>query len=234
MPLKILYEDASLLIVDKPPGMPVFREGPGEGMYVAEALSSQYPELLKLGEECRYGIVHRLDKDTSGVLLVAKTKESFQYFQEQFRKRKTGKTYLCLVTGTLKEKEGVIEGKLGRSPNDRRKQKVFADPAPESARDAITAYKVLEEFPGFTLVEVSPKTGRKHQIRAHLAHIHHPIAGDKLYGFKNQPVPQGLKRQFLHASSLKIRMENGKEKEFRSEIPGDLQTVLNTLRASKA
>lgn len=232
MQLKIIYEDASLLIVDKPPGMPVFREGPGEGMYVAEALSSQYPELLKLGEEYRYGIVHRLDKDTSGVLLVAKTKESFQHFQEQFKERKAKKTYVSLVVGNLKEKEGVIEGKLGRSPNDRRKQKVFADPAPESAREATTAYKVLEEFPEFTLLEASPKTGRKHQIRAHLAHIHHPIAGDKLYGFKNQGVPQGLERQFLHASSLKIRMENGKEKEFHAEIPEDLQAVLNTLRTT--
>ncbi|MDO8470912.1 MAG: RluA family pseudouridine synthase [bacterium] len=230
MPLKILYEDVSLLIVDKPPGMPVFREGPGEGMYVAEALSSQYPELLKLGEECRYGIVHRLDKDTSGVLLVAKTKEAFRYFQEQFKERKAEKTYICLVVGALKEKEGVIEGKLGRSPNDRRKQKVFADPAIESAREATTLYKVLKEFSEFTLLEVSPKTGRKHQIRAHLAHIHHPIAGDKLYGFKNQPVPQGLERQFLHANSLKIVTENGKGMTFHSELPEDLQNILNALR----
>ena len=259
MMLKILYEDATLLIVDKPPGMPVLREGPGITGSVAEVLSNQFPELLKLGEEYRYGICHRLDKDTSGILLVAKTKESFRYFQEQFKKRKVEKTYLCLVVGTLKEKEGVIEGTLGRSPHDRRKQKVFVGSAPESAREATTTYKTLEEFPeftplevinsnrqtivhermskqakpltGFTLLEVSPKTGRKHQIRAHCVFIHHPIAGDKLYGFKNQPTPKNLERQFLHASSLKIILENGKEMKFNSGLPEDLQQVLAILRS---
>ena len=230
--LKILHEDATLLVVDKPPGMSVLKENAFEkGETVAEALSNQFPELLKLGEEYRYGICHRLDKDTSGILLVAKTKESFRYFQEQFKERKVEKTYVCLVVGTLKEQQGVIEGKLGRSPNDRRKQKVFTELAPESAREATTEYKVIEDFPQFTFLEVSPKTGRKHQIRAHCASIHHPIAGDTLYGFKNQPTPKNLKRQFLHASSLKIILENGKEIKFNSELPEDLQQVLTILRS---
>ena len=163
---------------------------------------------------------------------MAKTKEAFEYFQEQFKERKIEKTYQCLVVGTLKDHEGIIEGKLGRSPNDRRKQKVFSEPAPENAREATTRYKVVEEFKQFSLLEIIPKTGRKHQIRAHLASVNHPIAGDKLYGFKNQPLPKGLTRQFLHAYSLKMKTKSGKELKFRSELAEDLQSVLNTVRSN--
>jgi 23S rRNA pseudouridine1911/1915/1917 synthase len=124
---------------------------------------------------------------------------------------------------------------LGRAQGDRRKQKVYMhnDPDSEGKRVAITNYKVLQEFEDYDLIEVAPKTGRKHQIRAHMAYLSHPIAGDKLYGFKNQPTPKGLTRHFLHSEYLKILMPDGKEKEFRSDLPEDLKIILEKLKSNK-
>ena len=234
MLLNIVYEDDMLLVVDKPPGLAVSREGMGtrEQETIADLLLGQYPELEQLGEQMRFGIIHRLDKDTSGLLLVAKTKEAFAFFQQQFKERKVRKQYLCLVQGVLNEDEGIIEARLARSPNDRRKQKAFApgETGEDRAREAKTKYRVVERFPAYTLLEMTPETGRKHQIRAHLAFIHHPITGDKLYGFKGQTAPVGLNRQFLHASQINLPMPNGSTKEFRSLLPKDLQNVLDNLR----
>lgn len=245
MPLNIIYEDDMLLVVDKPPGFAVSREDRlgNEEETIADLLLGQYPELEQLGEKMRYGIIHRLDKDTSGLLLVAKTKEAFTFFQSKFKERSVHKQYLCLVQGILKEDEGTIDAKLARSPNDRRKQKAFAPgtPGEDAAREARTKYRVVERFPAYTLLEVMPETGRKHQIRAHLAFLHHPIAGDKLYGFKGQTAPVNLNRQFLHASRLTVPIPppptsgevvagGGSTKEFRSELPEDLQNVLDNLR----
>ncbi|MCJ7786650.1 RluA family pseudouridine synthase, partial [Patescibacteria group bacterium] len=142
--------------------------------------------------------------------------------------RKVKKKYLALAVGNLKDKEGKIETLLGRSPKDRKKQKVYLpnEPGAEGKREAITEYKVLKKFKNYTLIEVQPKTGRKHQIRVHLSYISHPLAGDRMYGFKNQPCPEGLKRQFLHASSLKIQLPSGEIKEFKSELPEDLKKLL--------
>ncbi len=227
--MKILHEDDTLLVIDKPPGMPVWREGvlegSGQGDTVADLLLGQFPELEKLGEQRRYGIVHRLDKDTSGLLLVAKTKNAFEEMQKQFAERQVEKRYICLVEGTVKQDSGVIHTLLARSPADRRKQRAYPlDQAASERREAITEWKVLKRFENYTLLEVQPKTGRKHQIRAHMASIGYPIAGDKLYGFKNQQTPKGLARQFLHASYLKIG-----NSEFSSELPEDLQKVLQAL-----
>ncbi|MBI2643931.1 MAG: RluA family pseudouridine synthase [Candidatus Wildermuthbacteria bacterium] len=224
MPLKILYEDATLLVLDKPAGLPIEK---------AQVLLEQRPSQKELGAERRCGIVHRLDKDTSGVLLVAKTKELFSFLQQQFKERRVEKKYICLVVGNVKEDKGIIETLLGRSPQDRRKQKAYL---PEHAqtkngREAVTLYRVLKRFPQYTLLEITPKTGRKHQIRAHMVWKSHPIAGDKLYGFKNQPIPEGLNRQFLHASYLKIPLPNGITKEFSSELPKDLQEVLQRIES---
>lgn len=220
MPLKIIAEDDTLLVIDKPPGMSVET--------IACLLSEQFPELEKLGEQRRYGIVHRLDKDTSGILLAARTKEAFAQLQKQFATRKVEKRYVCLVEGILKEQHGLIHTLLGRSPSDRRKQRAYPLDQPfdsaQGKREAITKWKVLKHFEHYTLLEVTPKTGRKHQIRAHMASLGHPIAGDKLYGFKNQRVPQGLERHFLHANWLKIE-----GKEFTSPLHQDLQNVLEEL-----
>ena len=198
---KIIYEDEDVKVLDKPAGV------------IADEIENR---------------AHRLDKDTSGILLVAKNDKALNFLQEQFKNRKVEKKYIALVTGNLKEMEGKIETLLGRSPGDRRKQKVYLpnDPKAEGKREAKTRYKVLQRFENYDLIEVEPKTGRKHQIRAHLAYLGHPIAGDKIYGFKNQPKPKGLKRQFLHATYLKIKLPNNQIKEFRSELPDDLKLCL--------
>jgi len=238
MNLKIIYEDNDLLVIDKPAGIVVFNEGSTESTRsglvdktVIDYLIEQKPELKNVGETPRYGIAHRLDKDTSGILLVAKSAENLIFFQNQFKNREVGKKYTALVTGVIKNDKGVIETLIGRSPKDPRKQKAYLpeDPKTENKRLAITEYKVLRRFKNYTLLEAKIKTGRKHQIRCHLAYLHHPIAGDKMYGFKNSSIPTGLDRQFLHAGYLKITLPNGEIKEFNSELPEELNNVLKIL-----
>lgn len=199
--MKIIHEDENVQVYDKPAGI-------------------NCDDFEKR--------IHRLDKDTSGIFLVAKNEKALEFFQKQFQERKVEKKYLALVVGNLKNKEGEIKTLLGRSPKDRRIQKAYLahEPQAEGKREAVTRYKVLQRFKDYDLIEVKPETGRKHQIRAHFAYLGHPIAGDKLYGFKNQPCPKGLKRQFLHASYIKIELPNGEIKEFQSELPNELKTKL--------
>jgi 23S rRNA pseudouridine1911/1915/1917 synthase len=205
--MEIIYEDDDVRVIDKPAGVD------------AENIP---------------GRAHRLDKDTSGVLIIGKNPQSLDFLQKQFQERKAEKTYTALVTGNIKNKEGKIEVLLGRSPQDRRRQKAFLphEPGAGDKRDSLTKYRVIESFKDYDLVEAEPKTGRKHQIRVHMAYLGHPIAGDKLYGFKNQPVPEGLERQFLHASLLKIKLPSGEIKEFKSPLPKDLKTCLQKLKIS--
>ncbi|MFA5355411.1 MAG: RluA family pseudouridine synthase [Candidatus Paceibacterota bacterium] len=200
---KIIFENEDIKVIDKPPG---------------------------LNSDDIEGRVHRLDKDTSGILLVAKNKKALEFFQSQFKDKKVKKRYIALVTGHLKSDSGEIRTMLGRSPSDRRKQKVFFlnDPDADTKREAVTKYKVLKKFEKYDLIEVEPLSGRKHQIRAHFTYLGNPLAGDKLYGFKNQPAPEGLTRQFLHATYLKINFPEG-EKEFQSDLPEDLKKVLEKL-----
>ena len=202
--MKTIYEDENVQVFDKPAG-----------------LNSDNIE----------GRAHRLDKDTSGVLVAAKNDKALEFLQKQFQERKTKKKYLALVVGHLKDKEGTIRSLLDRSPQDRRKQKVYLlqDPKAEGKREAETRYKVLQRFKNYDLIEAEPLTGRKHQIRVHLAYLGHPISRDKLYGFKNQPYPEGLKRQFLHASYLKIELPGKEKKEFRSELPEEFKKLLDKL-----
>jgi len=237
MRFNILYENNNLLVIEKPAGITVFPEGSTTEKTVIELLLKEFPYLKSAGNPPRYGIIHRLDKDTSGILLVAKTSEGLDFFQKEFQNQKVVKKYLALVVGKVKEKQGIIDGLIGRSQNDKRKQKVYlqGEPNTKNKRRAITEYKVIEQFDGYALLEIKPKTGRKHQIRTHLAYISHPIAGDQLYGFKNQISPEGLDRQFLHANYLKIKLPSGEEKptvhtqEFNSELPEDLEKVLKIL-----
>ncbi len=211
---KIIFEDENLIVLDKPAGIN----------------ADDIPRR-----------VHRLDKDTSGVLLVAKNDKILEFLQKQFQARNVEKKYIALATGNIKNAQGIIKSLIGRSPKDRRKQKVYLpnEPKAEGKREAITKYAVLRRFSAkggfasggkdYTLIEARPQTGRKHQIRAHFAYLGHPIAGDKLYGFKNQPCPKELKRQFLHASSIKIKMPNNEIKKFESQLPKDLQIILDRL-----
>jgi 23S rRNA pseudouridine1911/1915/1917 synthase len=208
MELNILYEDENVLVIDKPAGVN----------------ADDFPKR-----------VHRLDKDTSGVLIVAKNDKTLEFLQKQFEERRVEKKYIALIVGHLKTKQGIIETLIGRSPKDRRKQKVFLPGEPDSQgkRESITKYKALKRFKNFDLVEITPETGRKHQIRCHFAYLGHPIVGDKMYGFKNQILPKGLKRHFLHASYLKIKLPDGKEKEFQSDLSEDLKSALGKLNEEK-
>jgi len=201
---KIIYEDNDLLVIDKP----------------ARVNADDYEKRI-----------HRLDKDTSGVLLIAKNDNSLEFFQKQFQERKVEKKYLALVTGNPKNNQGEIEALLGRSPKDRRKQKVFLphEPKAQGKRTSLTKYKVLKRFKNYAFIEVEIKTGRKHQIRAHFSYLGNPIAGDKMYGFRNQPIPQGLERQFLHSSQIVIELPSGEKKELKSTLPEDLEKVLKQL-----
>ncbi len=227
--IKIIYQDDDLLVADKPSGTITFRENQIQGTFMVDLLLKEVPELENVGEPPRYGAIHRLDKETSGIVLIAKNNESFRFFQDQFKKRKVIKEYLALCTGNLKNKEGVIETNIGRSPKDRRKQRVFPLYDPKNNRKAITRYRVLKNFENYTLIKVIPETGRKHQIRCHMTHIKHPLAGDSLYGFKNQPCPEKLERHFLHAEHIRINTPNSGYKMFSSEIPNDLKKVLESL-----
>ena len=241
MNLKIIYQDSDVLVVDKPAGVVVFPEGVVQGESLIDILIQQYPEIKGAGEAPRYGIVHRLDKDTSGVLLVAKTTEALIFLQKQFKNREVGKVYTCLVEGSIKENSGEIKTLIGRSLSDPRKQKAYmpGEAGSEGKREAITEYKVVERFSAkggsasggkdYTLLDVVIKTGRRHQIRCHFSFLQHPIAGDKLYAFKNSKVPAGLTRQFLHAHTLKIQLPSGKTETFVSELPEELKEVLSKL-----
>jgi 23S rRNA pseudouridine1911/1915/1917 synthase len=233
MEIKVIYEDSDLLVADKPAGIVVFCEAPAEAsakagqIYLIDELIQKYPELKNAGEAPRYGIVHRLDKDTSGIVLVAKSTEALIFLQKQFKNRGVEKKYICLVEGEIKDDFGEIKTLIARSKKDFRKQIV----PPEgqkglpAGRQAVTEYKVLERLKDYTLLEVNIKTGRRHQIRCHFSYLKHPVAGDRLYAFKNSKIPEGLTRQFLHASYLKIKLLNGKTHEFYSELPEDLKHV---------
>jgi len=206
--MKTIYQDDNVLVVDKPAGV---------------VITDIYPGLSK---------AHRLDKDTSGVLLIAKNEKALIFLQKQFKQRSVEKKYIALVVGNIKNNQARIETLIGRSKKQGTKQKVYltTEPGSKGKREAITEYKVLERFKDYTLLEVFPKTGRMHQIRTHLAYINHPVAGDKKYGFKNQPCPKELKRQFLHASYLKIKLPNAEPKELSSELAQDLKSCLKNLK----
>lgn len=239
MELKIIYQDENILVVDKPPSIIVFPEKPLGEKTLIDFLLKEFPYLKKVGKPPRYGIVHRLDKETSGILLVAKNNGSLSFLQGQFRDREVVKKYVALVNGKLKKIKGEIETLIGRSPKNRMKQKVYFPLSPEAKgkRRAVTKYRILNYFyqisrkgkNHYTLVEAMPKTGRKHQIRTHLNYLGYPLAGDKLYSFKNQILPEKLKRHFLHANFLRIKLIGGKEKEFSSQLPKDLKDVLDKL-----
>jgi 23S rRNA pseudouridine1911/1915/1917 synthase len=219
IPLTIVYEDAHLIVVDKPAGLPV-HPGPGHsGHTLVNALLAHCPDLPGVGGVQRPGIVHRLDKDTSGLIVAAKDDRSHNALSAALKAREVHKTYLALVEGRLDPKEALIDAPIGRDPNNRRRMMVSA-----SGREALTAYKVIEEFPGYTLAEGSPITGRTHQIRVHLASLGHPVAGDPIYGHSSPIAP----RLFLHAWKLGFRHPiTGEEMAFEAPLAADLGAVLD-------
>ena len=223
IPLSVRYEDNNMLIVDKPAGMVVH---PAPGHYLdtlVNAILGRVPLIEQTGEVNRPGIVHRLDKDTSGLIVVAKNRIAHDYISFQIKNRSVHKGYIALVKGQVKPERGIIKANIGR---DRRNLKRMA--VVDGGRDAETHYNVLEYFPQNTLVKVVPKTGRTHQIRVHFSALGHPLVGDKLYGGRDDK----LERQFLHASVLGFCVPgSGEYMEFNSPLPSDLISVLEQLDA---
>ncbi|MBI2582833.1 RluA family pseudouridine synthase [Candidatus Azambacteria bacterium] len=231
MEFPIIYEDADLLVVNKPAGITV-HGGPGiKGPTIAEWLLNERLEVRGVGDDpLRPGIVHRLDRDTSGVLVIAKNQPIFEYVKQQFTSREIEKRYLALVVGEVKREHGEIALPLGASPKDIRKRITpRGSKLPKRPREAVTEWKVLKRFPGYTLLEVFPKTGRTHQIRAHLKAIGHPVACDPVYGSMHPTCPAGLTRQFLHANFLQLTLPDGRVRAFEADLPEDLAGALDEL-----
>lgn len=226
IPLEILYESADLLVVNKPAGMVVHpAAGHGAGTLVHAALAHA-PEIEGIGGERRPGVVHRLDKNTSGLILLAKNDATHRWLQDQFRMRKIEKTYLALVDGRPPTPNGRIEAPVGRDPRQRKRMAIVT---PEKGRAAISEYCTLESFTAHTLLEVHPITGRTHQIRLHLAFLGCPVAGDTVYGRRHSTIP--LERHFLHAARLKVRLRGEKNPRlFEAPLPDELRAVLDKLR----
>ncbi len=226
IPLDIVYEDRHLLVVNKPAGM-VVHPSPGHarGTLVQAALHHA-KDLHGVGGTLRPGVVHRLDKDTSGLILLAKDDKTHQHLQRQFGERRVYKAYLALVDGHPPTAEGRIEASLGRDPVRRKRMAVV----PEGrGRAAVTTYATLERFPEHTLLTVFPLTGRTHQIRLHLAFLGVPIVADRTYGRRKPSLP--LDRHFLHAAELRLQIApDGPEEEFHAPLPEDLEDVLRGLR----
>lgn len=229
--IKIIYEDDDILAVNKPAGLLVHNVSSSKihDSSLVDWLIEKYPEIKKVGEDSeRPGIVHRLDKDTSGILLVAKNQKTFEYLKSQFQERKIKKKYIALVEGVIKGDEGTINLPIAKSKGDFRK-KTSVGKMVGKEREATTEYKVLKKFSKYTLVEVFPKTGRTHQIRVHFKAIGHPIVCDKLYGPKKQVCPSGLTRQFLHANALEFNLLDGSRIQLEADLPLDLQNTLVVL-----
>jgi 23S rRNA pseudouridine1911/1915/1917 synthase len=255
MIIKTLFEDKNILVVDKPAGFSVHKDGRNDTEYtLSDWLLENYPSIKNVGEPMivnvdgkeekilRPGIVHRIDKETSGVLLIAKNKKTFEFLKEQFQNHKIKKTYRAFVYGNvtspraslLTGKRGVIDAPIGRSPVDIRMWTAGRG-AREPLRQATTEYVVLDRFVDeetedpnsnkFSYLEVYPKTGRTHQIRVHMRYINHPIVSDPLYRGSKEKV-LGMKRLALHAYSISFMMPNGEMKEVTSELPNDFKKVI--------
>ncbi len=228
--LKIVYEDKSILVISKEAGMLTHPAPGNEKHTLVNALMYHCKNLSKLSGEERAGIVHRLDKDTSGLLIAAKDENVHHRLSEMFADRKVKKTYIVLAEGRFKEDRGEIKLPIGRSRIDRKKMSVAID----NGRDAVTAFEVVEEFRQAALLNIYPRTGRTHQIRVHLNYIGHPIIADQVYGSRfSLKIAKniGLQRQFLHASKLEFTHPvTEKLMEFEDPLPEDLAESLEKLR----
>jgi 23S rRNA pseudouridine1911/1915/1917 synthase len=234
IPLKIIYEDGDVLVLDKPPGLVVHPTPTQNKPSLVAALIAQYPQLKKLGDEFRPGIVHRLDADTSGLLIVAKNFSALDYLKRQFAQRRVKKIYLALVHGILEKPHGEFNMPVGRQSGSKRFSAGFG-------RAASTEYWVEQIFPAFSnldsfsLVRVQLHTGRTHQIRVHFSTAGHPIAGDRLYGGRFKKTDSKIfARQFLHAESLELILPYGKFGKFTSPLPEDLRSVLFHFKSNQS
>jgi len=224
IPLDVIYEDDALLVVNKPAGMVVHPAyGHASGTLV-NAVLAHCPQIADVGGPDRAGVVHRLDKDTSGLILIAKDSVTRAALQRQFKRRQVAKTYLALVEGQMQPREGVVEAPVGRDKRQRKKMAVV-----RSGREARTMYRAIEYFANYTLLEVRPHTGRTHQVRVHLSWLGYPIVGDAVYGRHRQRLLRG--RHFLHAARIRFsHPATSEEVEFEATLPPELAAVLEQLR----
>ncbi|MBI4114743.1 MAG: RluA family pseudouridine synthase [Candidatus Niyogibacteria bacterium] len=235
--MEIIYQDKDVIAVHKPAGMPMHPDRFHQGDTVADWAISQFPEVEGVGDHSsrpeqgyRAGTVHRLDKDTSGVLVIARNQQAFEFLKKQFQERRIVKEYRVLVVGRLKDKKGTIHLPIGRAKNDPVKR-IAKGRMRGTVRDAITEYEVIEYFgDDFTFIKVFPKTGRTHQVRSHFKAIDHPVVCDKLYAGKRFVCPFGLERQFLHAFALEAELPSSGRIRLEAEMTEDLQNVLEGLR----
>ena len=223
IPLNIIFEDEFLIALDKPAGI-VVHPAPGHSAgTLVNALLHHCKDLPGIGGVERPGIVHRLDKDTSGLVLVAKTEAAHKNLAAQFKKREIHKEYLAIVKGNVKKDEGSIHAAIGRHKIHRKKMDIKAS----NGREASTEYQVVHRCKSWSYLKLWPKTGRTHQIRVHLASIHHPIIGDQLYGGKSTDLK--MSRQALHAHKLELKHPiTGLNLSFRTPLPQDMETFLQT------
>ncbi len=223
---KVLYEDKDVLVINKPAGLLVhgIKAHPG-GRTLVAWLIKRYPSIKKVGDdpELRPGIVHRLDKETSGVMIVAKTQAAFEFLKKQFQSRNIRKVYLAIVWGTFEMHSGIIEKPIGIKPGTL-KRTIKIDLDTKLVKEAKTIYRVMREIGPYSVVEAEPLTGRTHQIRVHLAAIKHPVVGDRLYS--QRELPKGVSRLMLHAQSLELTLPNGKTARFTAEPPRDVAAML--------
>ena len=249
--IKILYEDANILAIDKPSGISVHPDGRSKEKTITDWVLKNYPKMKNVGESMfrenngkkieikRPGVVHRLDRETSGVLLLAKNQKAYEFLKSQFsvpalrlktggeladRQDRINKIYVAIVNGNMKNDRGVINRPIGRSPKDFRRYSASRGARGEM-REAITQYRVLERFKNFTYLEVRPKTGRTHQIRVHMKFLNHPVACDSLYN-PNSPCPKGIERLALHARSIEFTNLKGETIKVESAIPKEFKEVI--------
>ena len=235
----ILYEDEDVLVVNKPSGLVVHSDGRTREKTLADWVLEKYPETENVGEPIiktsgekilRPGIVHRLDRDTSGVMLVAKNQKSFENLKDQFKNHKIIKKYEAFVFGKVKEVEGVIDRPIARSKSDFRKWSAQRGSRGEQ-REAITKYKVLSENNDYSFLEVMPETGRTHQIRVHMKAINHPLVGDSLYA-GNKENSLGFVRTALHSKEVTFTGINGEKHTITAPYPEDFERAINLLQTS--
>ncbi len=236
MKIDIVYEDKNIMVLNKPAGIITHPKNIDDIQdSVTGWLTEKYPNIKNVGEPFvasgkevpRAGVVHRLDKDTSGLLIVAKNDNAFFYLKRLFQERKIKKHYLALAHGKPKESRGVISSPIGRI-GLKRTTKIIGNKLIDK-KEAETEYKTVKNFNDFVLVELLPKTGRTHQLRVHLSSISCPIAGDPVYGFKKLKPPSGLNRLFLHAYKLEFTAPDSKKLTLEADLPEDLQKVVNEL-----
>ena len=257
--VKILYEDSNILAIDKPSGIAVHADGRSREKTISDWVLKNYPKLRGVGEPVTFndkeidrpGIVHRLDKETSGVLVIIKTKKAFTYFKKQFMNRQVKKTYHAIVSGFVKNDHGIINKPIGRSPKDFRRRLAGRGVRGE-LKEAITEYRVLKRFEApsyeissrltlkgsdatkkfhkttpskFSYLEIKPKTGRTHQIRVHMKFLNYPVACDSLYN-PDKPCPVGFKRLALHAKSIEFKNLKGKTIKIESPLPKEFKEIV--------